>query len=111
MTTVVTAIMKTIAHEPSSTIALKTLTKCNLYYTELTIYRIIQNAEILHGNKLSDIKEIGKGRFGSVYLATWLDDIRKVDNNDSSDSNDENKEHMNHPALLHSRIDQFEEKQ
>ncbi|RIB13924.1 kinase-like domain-containing protein [Gigaspora rosea] len=30
-------------------------------------------------NKLSDVKEIGKGGFGSVYSATWLDGIRKVE--------------------------------
>ncbi|RIB11711.1 kinase-like domain-containing protein [Gigaspora rosea] len=29
-------------------------------------------------NRLSDVKEIGKGGFGSVYSATWLDGIRKV---------------------------------
>ena len=32
-------------------------------------------------DKLSDIKEIGKGGFGSVYSATWLDGIQKVDEN------------------------------
>ena len=32
-------------------------------------------------NKLSDVKKIGGG-FGSVYKATWLDGIRKVDNDD-----------------------------
>ncbi|RIB23219.1 hypothetical protein C2G38_2171927 [Gigaspora rosea] len=56
MMTIVTAMIKTRAYEPSSTIALKTLT-------------------ILHGNKLSNVKEIGKGGFGSVYLATWLNGI------------------------------------
>ncbi|RIB24599.1 hypothetical protein C2G38_2069612, partial [Gigaspora rosea] len=30
-------------------------------------------------DRLSDVKEIGKGGFGSVYSATWLDGIRKVD--------------------------------
>ncbi|RIB07457.1 kinase-like domain-containing protein [Gigaspora rosea] len=29
-------------------------------------------------DKLSDVKKIGKGGFGSVYSATWLDGIRKV---------------------------------
>ncbi|RIB07725.1 hypothetical protein C2G38_2213576 [Gigaspora rosea] len=28
------------------------------------------------------IKEVGKGGFGSVYSATWLDSIRKVDGSD-----------------------------
>ncbi|RIB15695.1 hypothetical protein C2G38_1562241 [Gigaspora rosea] len=30
-------------------------------------------------NRLSDVKEIGKGGFGSVYSATWLDGIRRVE--------------------------------
>ncbi|RIB11494.1 kinase-like domain-containing protein [Gigaspora rosea] len=30
-------------------------------------------------DRLLDVKEIGKGGFGSVYSATWLDGIRKVD--------------------------------
>ncbi|RIB20469.1 kinase-like domain-containing protein [Gigaspora rosea] len=29
-------------------------------------------------NRLSDVKEIGKGGFGFVYSATWLDGVRKV---------------------------------
>ena len=33
-------------------------------------------------NRLSDVKEVGKGGFGSVYSATWLDGIRKVDGDD-----------------------------
>ncbi|RIB27355.1 kinase-like domain-containing protein [Gigaspora rosea] len=30
-------------------------------------------------NKLSDVKKIGKGGFGTVYSATWLDGIHKVE--------------------------------
>ncbi|RIB28241.1 hypothetical protein C2G38_2059899, partial [Gigaspora rosea] len=30
-------------------------------------------------DRLSDVKEIGKGGFGSVYSSTWLDGIRNVD--------------------------------
>ena len=30
-------------------------------------------------NKLSDVKKIGEGGFGSIYKATWLDSIQKVD--------------------------------
>ncbi|RIB11885.1 kinase-like domain-containing protein, partial [Gigaspora rosea] len=30
-------------------------------------------------DRLSEIKKIGKGGFGSVYSATWLDGIRKVE--------------------------------
>ncbi|RIB24355.1 kinase-like domain-containing protein, partial [Gigaspora rosea] len=30
---------------------------------------------------LFDVKEIGKGGFGSVYSATWLDGIRNIDHN------------------------------
>ncbi|RIB26278.1 kinase-like domain-containing protein [Gigaspora rosea] len=33
-------------------------------------------------DKLSDIKEVGKGGFGSVFKATWMDGIRKVDGNE-----------------------------
>ncbi|RIB24258.1 kinase-like domain-containing protein [Gigaspora rosea] len=33
-------------------------------------------------DRLTDIEEIGKGGFGSVYKATWLDGVRKVDGND-----------------------------
>jgi serine/threonine protein kinase len=29
-------------------------------------------------DRLSDVKEIGKGGFGSVYQATWLDGKREV---------------------------------
>ena len=32
--------------------------------------------------KFSDVKKIGEGGFGSVYKATWLDGIRKVDGDD-----------------------------
>jgi hypothetical protein len=35
----------------------------------------------------SDVKEIGKGGFGSVYLATWLDGIRKVEEIKVDDDN------------------------
>ena len=35
-------------------------------------------------NKLSDVKKIGEGGFGSVYKATWLDGIRKVDSGDNN---------------------------
>ena len=37
-------------------------------------------------NKLSDAKETGKGRFGSVYSATWLDSIWKVEKIDDGNS-------------------------
>ncbi|RIB17426.1 hypothetical protein C2G38_2037750 [Gigaspora rosea] len=30
-------------------------------------------------SRLSDVKEIGKGGFGSVYSATWSDGIRKIE--------------------------------
>ncbi|RIB13194.1 hypothetical protein C2G38_2198558, partial [Gigaspora rosea] len=30
-------------------------------------------------DRLSDVKKIGKGGFGSVYSATWLDSVRKVE--------------------------------
>ncbi|RIB16370.1 kinase-like domain-containing protein [Gigaspora rosea] len=30
-------------------------------------------------DRLSNVKEIGKGGFGSVYSASWLDGIRKVE--------------------------------
>ncbi|RIB17308.1 hypothetical protein C2G38_2037834 [Gigaspora rosea] len=30
-------------------------------------------------DRLSEVKEIGKGGFGSVYSAAWLDGIRKVE--------------------------------
>ena len=30
-------------------------------------------------DRLSGVKKIGKGGFGSVYSATWLDGIRKVE--------------------------------
>ncbi|RIB25220.1 kinase-like domain-containing protein [Gigaspora rosea] len=33
---------------------------------------------------LSDVKEIGKGGFGFVYSATWLDGIRKIDVSDDN---------------------------
>ena len=38
-------------------------------------------------NRLFDVKEIGKGGFGSVYLATWLDGIQKVEEIKVDDDN------------------------
>ena len=38
-------------------------------------------------NRLFDVKEIGKGGFGSVYSATWLDGIRKVEEIKVDDDN------------------------
>ncbi|RIB13383.1 hypothetical protein C2G38_1737275 [Gigaspora rosea] len=35
-------------------------------------------------DRLSHIKKIGKGGFGSVYSATWLDGIRKAEKIDSN---------------------------
>ena len=35
-------------------------------------------------NKLSDVKKISERGFGSVYKATWLDGIRKVDSGDNN---------------------------
>ena len=35
-------------------------------------------------DRLSNVEEIGKGGFGSVYSATWLDGIRKVDGYDNN---------------------------
>ena len=32
-------------------------------------------------DKLSDIKKVGEGGFGSVFKATWIDGVRKVDGN------------------------------
>ena len=32
-------------------------------------------------DKLNNIENIGKGGFGSVFLAFWLDGIRKIDGN------------------------------
>ncbi|KAF0408127.1 serine/threonine protein kinase [Gigaspora margarita] len=35
-------------------------------------------------DRIDIIKEIGKGGFGSVFSATWLDGIRKIDNIDNT---------------------------
>ncbi|RIB24351.1 kinase-like domain-containing protein [Gigaspora rosea] len=38
--------------------------------------------EFISFNRLDNIKEIGKGGFSTVFSATWLDGIRKIDNDD-----------------------------
>ncbi|CAG8713846.1 10134_t:CDS:1, partial [Ambispora leptoticha] len=33
-------------------------------------------------DRIMDIKEIGEGKSGSIFSATWLDGIRNIDGND-----------------------------
>ncbi|RIB28837.1 hypothetical protein C2G38_1349984 [Gigaspora rosea] len=40
--------------------------------------RALSYEDVIPFDRLSEIKKIGKGGFGSVYSATWLDGIRKV---------------------------------
>ncbi|RIB10569.1 kinase-like domain-containing protein, partial [Gigaspora rosea] len=45
---------------------------------QLRVVRYEDVIEWIPFNRLSEIKKIGKGGFGSVYSAAWLDGIRKV---------------------------------
>ncbi|RIB27156.1 kinase-like domain-containing protein [Gigaspora rosea] len=46
---------------------------------QLKTVQYIEAIEWIPFDRLSDIKEIGKGEFGSVYSATWLDGIRRIE--------------------------------
>ncbi|RIB25378.1 kinase-like domain-containing protein [Gigaspora rosea] len=46
---------------------------------QLRTWRYEDVIEWIPFDRLSEIKKIGKGGFGSVYSATWLDGIRKVE--------------------------------
>ncbi|RIB26908.1 kinase-like domain-containing protein [Gigaspora rosea] len=46
---------------------------------QLRAMRYVDVIEWIPFDRLSEIKKIGKGGFGSVYSATWLDGIRKVE--------------------------------
>ncbi|RIB30161.1 kinase-like domain-containing protein, partial [Gigaspora rosea] len=56
-------------------------------------------------DRLVNIKKIGKGGFGSIFSATWLDGIREIkeiektdkdEDDDDSDFNDDNKDNGNY---------------
>ncbi|RIB09090.1 kinase-like domain-containing protein, partial [Gigaspora rosea] len=47
--------------------------------SQLRAWKYENVIELIPFDRLTDVKEIGKGGFGSVYSATWLDGIRKVD--------------------------------
>jgi len=51
---------------------------------QLRTWRYEGEIEWIPFNRLSDVKKIGEGGFGSVYKATWLDGIRKVDGGDNN---------------------------
>ncbi|RIB30726.1 hypothetical protein C2G38_1423123 [Gigaspora rosea] len=46
---------------------------------QLITWRYEDVIEWIPFNRLSEVKKIGKGGFGLVYKATWLDGIRKVE--------------------------------
>ena len=46
---------------------------------QLRTFKYEDAIEWIPFDRLSGVDEIGKGGFGSVYKATWLDGIRKVE--------------------------------
>ena len=50
---------------------------------QLRTYKYKDAIEWIPFDKLVDVKEIGKGEFGSVYFATWSDGIWKIDDNEN----------------------------
>ena len=54
---------------------------------QLRTWRYEDVIEWIPFDRLSEIKKIGKGGFGSVYSATWLDGIRKIKTINIDDDN------------------------